>query len=622
MKSRILALSSLGPLILSAQALRDVAPLKYWPAPLYWQPTHAESRVVAKSELFGVPSEPAPAQTPPNSLVFVAITPCRLVDTRAGFGFTGFFGPPSLAGSGIRNFPIQSSTTCTIPAIAQAYSLNLTVVPPGPLTYLTIWPGGASQPNASALNDTLGGIVANATIVPAGADASGSVNVFVSDNTNLIIDINGYYAPQSGITLTQGNAGAPSLSFAGDSGTGVFSSGAGTVNISTSGTNRLSVRSDGDVDIPGSIRKNGTLFLHNLGTQNTAIGISALNPSSTGGSNTATGYQSLQSNTTGTNNTATGHSALSSNTVGASNAAFGDVALSSNISGSNNTASGFGALFLNGSGGSNTATGSQALVNNTTGSSNTASGAQASFSNGGGNNNTATGAGALASSVSGSSNTAVGYQALFNSLASNNTAIGIQALFNNSTGTNNIAIGVAAGSSVSSGNSNNIHVGALGSSADASTIRIGSGQTSFFTAGVRGVTTGTNNAVPVLIDTNGQMGTVSSYNRFKEDVQDMADSSGGLLRLRPVTYRYKQPYADGSKPVDYGLIAEEVAEVYPDLVVRGTDGQVETVQYQKLTPMLLNELQKEIARQREENRKLEDRLATLEKLVSAGRESH
>jgi hypothetical protein len=111
--------------------------------------------------------------------------------------------------------------------------------------------------------------------------------------------------------------------------------------------------------------------------------------------------------------------------------------------------------------------------------------------------------------------------------------------------------------------------------------------------------------VPVLIDGNGQLGTVLSSIRFKEDVQDMAEASSGLLRLRPVTFRYKKPYADGSKPVDYGLIAEEVAEVYPDLVVKSADGQIQTVQYQKLTPMLLNEVQK-----------LEARLAALETLLA------
>jgi polyhydroxyalkanoate synthesis regulator phasin len=144
-------------------------------------------------------------------------------------------------------------------------------------------------------------------------------------------------------------------------------------------------------------------------------------------------------------------------------------------------------------------------------------------------------------------------------------------------------------------------------------------------AGIRGVTTGNNNAVPVVIDSNGQLGTISSSQRFKEDIHDMADASNGLLNLRPVTFRYTKPYEDGSKPLDYGLIAEEVAEVYPDLVVRGSDGQVETVQYHKLTPMLLNELQKQnatisaqsstVAAQKEQIRSLEERLARLEALL-------
>jgi hypothetical protein len=105
---------------------------------------------------------------------------------------------------------------------------------------------------------------------------------------------------------------------------------------------------------------------------------------------------------------------------------------------------------------------------------------------------------------------------------------------------------------------------------------------------------------------------MSSSRRFKEDIQDMNDASSGLLRLRPVTYRYQKAYEDGSKPLDYGLIAEEVAEVYPDLVVRGKDGQIETVQYHKLVPMLLNELQKE----HETPQTLLDKVALLQAQVS------
>jgi hypothetical protein len=178
------------------------------------------------------------------------------------------------------------------------------------------------------------------------------------------------------------------------------------------------------------------------------------------------------------------------------------------------------------------------------------------------------------------------------------------------TGYGNIGLGVGAGQQITGGGANNIAIGSPGVSTDTGVIRIGSSgdQTSFFAMGIRGVKTGASNAVAVLIDSNGQLGTVSSSIRFKQDVHDMADASSRLLQLRPVTYRYKQPYADGSQPIDYGLIAEEVAQVYPDLVATGADGQPETVQYQKLTPMLLNELQK----QAETIRMLERRLAALE----------
>jgi hypothetical protein len=257
------------------------------------------------------------------------------------------------------------------------------------------------------------------------------------------------------------------------------------------------------------------------------------------------------------------------------NTAVGVATLASNTSGGFNMASGYGALAYNTTGGDNTASGSGALLGNTTG-----------------DGNTAIGNSALVSNTTGSYNTAIGMYALQNNL-----------------GNNNIAIGNYAAADISNGFSN-IHIGSGGVPSDHNTIRIGTplAQTSFFVAGVRGTTTGNNDAVPVVIDSGGQLGTISSSRRFKEDIQDMGDASSGLLRLRPVTFRYKQPFADGSKPIEYGLIAEEVAEVYPDLVAHSADGQIETVKYQVLDSMLLNELQK----QAELIRALEDRLATLE----------
>ena len=140
-------------------------------------------------------------------------------------------------------------------------------------------------------------------------------------------------------------------------------------------------------------------------------------------------------------------------------------------------------------------------------------------------------------------------------------------------------------------------------------------QTRTFIAGIRGITTGINNAVPVLIDSSGQLGTVSSSRRFKEDIHDMTDASSRLFKLRPVTFRYKQAYSDGSKPQQYGLIAEEVAEVFPELAVRNAEGDVETVHYETLNVLLLNELQQE----RKENQRQQERIEVLEQRLNQGR---
>jgi hypothetical protein len=245
---------------------------------------------------------------------------------------------------------------------------------------------------------------------------------------------------------------------------------------------------------------------------------------------------------------------------------------------------------------------------------NTAVGYFVLSSNTAGLQNTGVGTGALSQSTSGYSNTAVGVNALASNITGlDNTAIGVSAL-GNGTGNSNIGIGVAAGVLAVTG-SNNIHIGSQGVSTDNGTIRIGSpgNQNSFFAVGISGAAV---NGVPVLVDTTtGQLGVASSSRRFKEDIQDMADASNGLMRLRPVTFRYQKPLAEGSKPIQYGLIAEEVEEVYPDLVAKGADGQIETVKYQLLDTMLLNEVQKQqkkIDELEKENDLLRDRLARLE----------
>jgi hypothetical protein len=202
-------------------------------------------------------------------------------------------------------------------------------------------------------------------------------------------------------------------------------------------------------------------------------------------------------------------------------------------------------------------------------------------------------------------------------------AVGHQVLGNLTTGNANVAIGSVnggsgSGSALTSG-SNNVLIANAGA-VESSTMRFGTpgNQTRTFIAGIRGVTTGASNAVNVLIDSNGQLGTVNSSRRFKFDILDMGEASSKLMQLRPVTFRYRQAQADGSHPVQYGLIAEEVEELYPDLVAHSADGQIETVQYWKLDAMLLNEVQKQAAIIRQQSSDIDElrsRLEALERLL-------
>lgn len=290
--------------------------------------------------------------------------------------------------------------------------------------------------------------------------------------------------------------------------------------------------------------------------------------------------------------------------------------------GRNDFAAGTEALPSTSTGGQNTAVGYAVLASNTSGSQNTALGQQALWTNTSGSSNTAIGSGALFGNTTGTGNTIIGQQALpANSTGIGNTVIGSEALLYNQSGNYNIAIGYVSGGYLING-SQNIYLGQVpAGQSDNGVIRIGnaSNQTSTYIAGIYGVTPGINNGVPVVIDSNGQLGAIVSSRRFKEDIHDMGDASAALMRLRPVTFRYRQPFADGSKPVQYGLIAEEVAEVYPDLVSRSANGKIESVKYQLLDPMLLNEVQRlnrENAAQAEKIQNLEQRLLRLESVLA------
>ena len=391
---------------------------------------------------------------------------------------------------------------------------------------------------------------------------------------------------------------------------------------------------------------------------NTASGsqtLTQVNGASGGTGNTASGYYALYSNTTGSYNTASGDYALGGDTAGY-NTAIGFAALNANSGGVANTASGYGALNQNTTGYFNTASGSQALVANLSGTENTASGAQALYSNTTGSRNNASGQGALYSNTTASDNNAVGTNALhdnttgtlnnavggfameFNTTGSNNNAVGYGALLHNTagadnsaqgyfalanttTGNLNIGIGYQAGLNQTSG-SQNIYIGNPGVAAESNVIRIGSKsapsiKNTTYIAGISGnvVTGGT-----VVVTASGQLGVASSSRRYKQDIEPLGNLSERLYGLRAVKFRYIKPDEQGRKPLQFGLIAEEVAAVLPELVYRDAEGRVEGVRYDELTPILLNELQQQrrkLEKQADQLRDVQQELARMRDLSRA-----
>jgi hypothetical protein len=327
------------------------------------------------------------------------------------------------------------------------------------------------------------------------------------------------------------------------------------------------------------------------GINNTAAGWQALFNNTSGQGNTATGFQALLSNTTASDNTAEGIVALTATTTGSHNSAFGAFALARNTTGANNTGIGESALQENTGGNDNTAIGFESLDHNTVGANNTAIGFSAMFKNTIGFQNVANGFETLYNNTTGNSNTADGFEALYyNTTGAGNTAMGIGALLNNTTGNYNIVIGINAGSSLITGNSN-IDIGSAGASDESNTIRIGTGgtHTAAFIAGISGTpVTGTS----VVVDGNGQLGVAVSSARFKDEIKPMNRASETILSLRPVTFFYKNDIDPKGVP-QFGLVAEEVEKVNPDLVVRDANGKAFSVRYDAVNAMVLNEFLKE-----------------------------
>jgi hypothetical protein len=322
--------------------------------------------------------------------------------------------------------------------------------------------------------------------------------------------------------------------------------------------------------IHGSLRRYGLLLIPLLLICFAlAPAAKAVSPPPVGGypgQNTATGDDALFSLTTsGFANTATGYRALYRNTTGFYNTANGVGALFSNTTGVGNTANGTSALYINTEGVRNTATGVSALVNNTTGHYNTATGYRALYSN-----------------TTGVDNAANGSFALFlNTTGFSNTANGVSALRNNTTGSSNIGLGVNAGYNLTTGSGNVcIGVNVFGVAGESNTTRI------------RNVYSSVASARVVYVNSDNKIGTLVSSRRFKDEIKPMDKASETILALKPVTFRYKKEI-EPNGAIMFGLIAEEVEKVAPDLVTRDAKGEVEAVRYEAVNAMLLNEFLKE-----------------------------
>jgi trimeric autotransporter adhesin len=355
-----------------------------------------------------------------------------------------------------------------------------------------------------------------------------------------------------------------------------------------------------------------SLFTNSTASYNTAVGAATL-LFNNADSNTAIGTAALLFNTSGSNNTAVGTGALVNNDNGEHNTAVGAFALSSNTGGmdrgSDNTATGYQALFSNlgdvtNTGILNTATGSQALYSNTVARFNCGFGVKALFSNTIGEDNNAFGYQALFNSVNGFANSAFGKFALLSNLdGQQNSAFGNSALVNNVHGDRNIAVGVAAGGMIDG--DGNVCIGAFVQG------EAGVNDTTY----IRNVNT---LAQPIVMGTDGvtvrlsdgRLGHGVSSRRYKQDIKPMDKASEALYALKPVTFHYNKEI-DPTQTLDFGLVAEEVAEVNPELAVRDGQGKISNYRRDAINAMLLNEFLKA-------HRRIEQQEATIAQLKADG----
>jgi hypothetical protein len=381
-----------------------------------------------------------------------------------------------------------------------------------------------------------------------------------------------------------------------------------------------------DGGYPGGNTAEGENALLSLtsGGYNTAVGFLSLGSDTTGGLNTAIGAGALFANTA-ESNTATGAGALLLNTAGSQNTANGTFALLNNTTGGSNTGSGFDALFSNTEGAGNTASGAAALFSNTTGSGNTALGVGALFANTTGGGNTAVGVNAYSAEDGGQNNTVVGVNAgnackgtpgivnntfvganvdggcdRVTAIGANasgglslNTVVGFQA---NGGDSANTVIGAFAGSNLEIGSFNVICIGQgagtnLGSPSNL--ICIGAdGQSVDNSCYIGNIWNQPGGSQAVYVNSDGKLGAQVSSRRFKDEIKPIEQTSEVIYGLRPVSFRYKAEI-EPTRPLSFGLIAEDVQKINPNLVMRDADGKPASVRYDAVNAMLLNEFLKE-----------------------------
>lgn len=484
---------------------------------------------------------------------------------------------------------VNEDGTVTCQAVTSTSGGDITGVAAGP----GLAGGGAS--GDVTLGIATGGVVTShiaPNAVNGGKVADGSIGAVDIDPTQVQTRVTGTCPAGQAVRVIAQSGNVTCEPVAGGAGdiTAVIS-GAGLLGGGTTGDVTLNVAFGGTGSTSLAARSDHT---HSLNTSNTLVGVGALSANTTGQGNSAFGRLSLPANTTGEFNTGVGLFALENNVTGNNNTAVGASALRHNAGNGDNAALGFRSTFNGGT--ANTAVGVETLyesdADGTVGS--TAIGYQA-LRTADSDYNTAVGYQALTVLNTGTGNTGVGRGAMDSlTTGERNVALGGLALSAAGSGDDNVAIGYTAGFLLQNG-SDNVYLNSPGFLANESnTMRLGNAnQTRAFMTGVRGVTTGNNNALPVVVDSAGQLGTVSSSRRTKFDIADLDLSvSSAIHQLRPVQFRYLAPFADGSTPIQYGLIAEEVQQVLPELVALDDQGEPASVKYHVLPSLLLAEIQR------------------------------